>query len=60
MAYQTSNPGTVSSTTSSVQHIPSTLAGSAPLIVPVSVSLPHPLQHQQNIMYNTPDSNTQK
>lgn len=59
MGYPASNAGTVSSTTSTVQCI-SPMSGTAPVVIPVSVSLTHSLQHPQTIMYNTPDSNTQK
>ncbi|KAJ8967817.1 hypothetical protein NQ314_002616 [Rhamnusium bicolor] len=59
ISYQTSNM--VSSTTTS--GVPTSMAGAPSVIVPVSLPISLPLQHQQhqhqNIMYNVPDSNTQ-
>lgn len=56
MSYQTTtNPGTVSSTTTTM-HLPP-LQG--PVIVPVTVPISLPIQHQQTLMYSRPDSNTQ-
>ncbi|XP_074028259.1 circadian locomoter output cycles kaput protein Clock isoform X1 [Leptinotarsa decemlineata] len=57
ISYQATNSGTVSSTTSTV--IASGVPGPRQVLVPVSVPISLPLQHQQNIIYNTPDSNTQ-
>ncbi|KAF7284627.1 hypothetical protein GWI33_021819 [Rhynchophorus ferrugineus] len=55
--YQTSS-GTVSSTTAPIPALANTLSGSSPSIIPTSVPMPVTSQ-QSNIMYNTPDSNTQ-
>lgn len=57
LSYQTPNQGIVSSTTTAIQGL-TTMTGPASVIVPaVSVSLP--LYHQQTLMYNNIDSNTQ-
>ncbi|XP_072400005.1 circadian locomoter output cycles protein kaput isoform X1 [Diabrotica undecimpunctata] len=58
ISYQTNNPGIVSSTTTTIQRLPP-MQGPASVIVPVSVPISLPLQHQQTLMYSTPDSNTQ-
>ncbi|CAG9855665.1 unnamed protein product [Phyllotreta striolata] len=57
-AYQTvTNPGTVSSTTTTMRLPP--VQGPASVIVPVSVPIHLPPQHPQTLMYTTPDSNTE-
>ncbi|XP_018570104.1 circadian locomoter output cycles protein kaput isoform X3 [Anoplophora glabripennis] len=64
ISYQPSNTGIVSSTTTTVHGIPSGMPGPPAVLVPVSVPMSIPLQHQQhqhqpNIIYSAPDSNTQ-
>ncbi|CAH1119613.1 unnamed protein product [Phaedon cochleariae] len=58
VSYQGNNSSTVTSTTSSVQGVAQS-TGSTSMMVPVSVATSHQIQHQQNVMYNVPDSNTQ-
>ncbi|CAH0547252.1 unnamed protein product [Brassicogethes aeneus] len=61
--YHTNNSGAVSSTTTSVPGIPTAVAGPQSVIVPASIPIPLSIQHShhttQNMMYSTPDSNSQ-
>ncbi|KAJ8919926.1 hypothetical protein NQ315_006455 [Exocentrus adspersus] len=61
ISYQPSNTGLVSSNTTTIQGIQSGMPGSTPVVVPVSVPISIPLQHQHqpNVIYSAPDSNTQ-